>query len=396
VLVLTGPFTASLVLAETPAAQAAASDFTSPAAGQVFTGTQSPVTVAANVPACPKNVVGGCSSTPTTTLSVSSAAQSLPSASKQAKTSVQTVSVTVPASAPNGSWTATLSGGNTGTRTFTINYDPNAPGSFSATGSGAREVSFLWTKGSEPDLTGYTLTDGSGSVIATGITPASAGCASSSRCSYGKYYDTDYPGTHDYRLIANRSAAGGGTLSSQPATAQATLTVPPKPTASPTPAPTQGGAPATGGSGGTPAGSSGGGTGGGAPAGGSSASGGGSAGNPGAKPTLPPNAIAQPRTFAPTFRAFSPSLGIPKLPPLPSTTMLPALEQPLPVGTYKPSLPYSPKSETTKTTSVLTQPIHFVSNVLDSKQLARSLAGALILLLIGAHLRRFLGTHAEE
>jgi hypothetical protein len=399
VLALTGPIAASLVLASVSSASAADSDFSSPNAGQVFTGSQASVTVQASVPACPKNVFG-CTSTPTTTLSVSSAAQSVPSASKVAKTSAQTIAVTVPANAVNGSWTATLSGGNTGTRTFTINYNPNTPSAFSASGSGARDVSFSWNKGSEPDLTGYTLTDGAGNVIDSNITTSSAGCSSSSRCSYGLYYASDHPGTFDYQLIAKRSAAGGGTLSSTPTpSAQATLTAPPKPTPPPTtqPTPDPGGSPAPGGTtgGGPPSGSTGGTT----PGGTSGGSSGGHIGNPGPKPTLPPNAanpvIAQRRAFALTFNAFSPSLGIPKLPPLPSTA-LPSLEQPLPLGTYKPSLPYSPKSETTKTTSVLTQPIHFVTNVLDSKQLAKSIAGALILLLVGAHLRRFLGTHVEE
>lgn len=122
--------------------------------------------------------------------------------------------------------------------------------------------------------------------------------------------------------------------------------------------------------------------------------------NPGPKPTLPTLAdpiVAARHAFALQFNAFSPSLGIPKLPPLPSLSA-PAFggEAPLPTGTYNPTLPYQPQSTTEKTTTVFSQRIAAVRDVLDSAQLAKSIATAFILLMAGAHLRRFLGTHVDE
>ncbi|MCW2599066.1 MAG: hypothetical protein JWM02_895 [Frankiales bacterium] len=392
VAALLGPAAASVLLLQVPAATAADSDFSSPAEGVVIGGGATSVDVVAAVPACPKNILGNCSSTPKTTLTVSAATGQLPPASKTAAKTKQTVTVTVPAGLANGTWTATLSGGNSGTRTFTTNFAPAAPTDVTAQGTGARDVAFAWTKGSEPDLTGYTLTDGSGTVIDAGITPASANCSSSTSCSYALYYPADNPGTHDYQLIAKRSSGGcatcgGSTVSSSGTPASATLTAPtptPGPTAGPSSSPGAGGAKGSS-TGGTSGGSS-----------------GGTAGKPGAKATLPPsvsNPVVSSRNFALSFHAFSPSLGIPKLPPLPATTLPGAsAEQPLPMGTYKPSLPYSPQTETTKSTSILSQPLASFRQVVgvDSAQLAKSIAAAMILLLVGAHLRRYLGTHADE
>ncbi len=399
-LALAAPMAVSLSVAAAPGALAAGG-FSSPTEGQVFT-TEPTITVRGNVPQC---TAGPLSSCPTVTLTVTApdntSSKSSGTESRNGASTV-TVAVTVTAKTPNGQWTAVLSGGTSGSTTFFSNYAPAVPDSFSAQGSGPRDVSFAWTKGTETDLTGYTLTDGNGTVIDSGITPASAGCASSGRCSYGLYYPSDNPGTHDYQLVAKRASGGcagcgGSSVSSAAASASATLTAPPKPTPSPAPAAGPGQASPPGPGGTTPGGGSS------APGSGSAGApagsgGGGSAGNPQAKPTLPPgatNPALTRRSFALTFNAFSPSLGIPKLPPLPATD-LPVVEQPLPMGTYKPSLPYSPQTVTTKTTSLLSQPVHFVSNVLDSARLARCVAFALILLAVGAHVRRYLGTHVEE
>jgi hypothetical protein len=60
-------------------------------------------------------------------------------------------------------------------------------------------------------------------------------------------------------------------------------------------------------------------------------------------------------------------------------------------------LPYAPQTTTDKVESkgVFSHPVAAVQN-LDPEQLAKSLAGALILLLLGAHVRRFVGAHVSE
>lgn len=411
VLALTAPL--GLVLGA-PAALAAtgpaAFDASAPADGTQFTGADTPVTVSATLPACTKQQIGsGCASTVTSTLTLSAPGQAGQSVTKKSTTSAQDLTLTVPAGLPNAVWTVTLTGAPS--RTFTIDQ-VNVPESFSADGSGARDVAFAWNKGSEPGITGYVLADSNGTIIDDSITPEKANCASSTRCTYGLYYPKDNPGSHGYQLVAKRTSSSGGTVTSGQTTANATLTTPPKPTPTPTPAatagpsssPAPGGGGSTGGgdpttSGGSPATTTGGASS--APSPGSSAdSTGGTISTGGAKPTLPPNAtnpvLAGRKAFALTFNAFSPSLGIPKLPPLPATDLPSLSEAPLPLGTYKPSLPYQGQTETTSSRSLLSSPTAFVETITDPEQLAKSIAGALILLLIGAHLRRFLGTHVED
>jgi hypothetical protein len=107
-------------------------------------------------------------------------------------------------------------------------------------------------------------------------------------------------------------------------------------------------------------------------------------------PSLNP-VVAQRRTFALNFNTFSPSLGIPKLPPLPATQLASPEE-----GTFAPSLPYAaPAPGAGDTTDVSTSPIAAVT-ALDGAQLAKSLAFALLLLAVAAHLRLFLSGHRAD
>jgi hypothetical protein len=110
-----------------------------------------------------------------------------------------------------------------------------------------------------------------------------------------------------------------------------------------------------------------------------------------------PATVAQRRAFALTFKAFAPKLGIPKLPPLPAAQG-PSVA-PLPDGTYEKTLGYkdvvktekvdSPQAAARRVTSV-------VGSALDSDQFLRFMAGALVLLLLAAHARRWLGTHHDD
>ena len=405
------PLAASfLVLSAAPALASGSYSGSTPAAGAVLTTNRFSVqaSIAAGSDSATLTVTGTAqgASAPFCTASTSGSGGALSGA--------QTLTLAFPTSSGscaavrNAQWLANLSGGATGSRSFTTNAPPATPGNFSAQGSGARDVSFTWTRGPEADLQGFALYDGSGTVIDGAIDLSH--CSGSS-CAYGLYYPSDNAGTHDYQLSALRASGGcggcGSSLESAKTSATATLVNPPKPTPSPTPAATAGptAAPAAGGtSGGAPAGSSTGGSPGGSSSGTTPSSGsttsGGTAVKPGPKPTLPTLAnpiLAARNAFALQFNAFAPSLGIPKLPPLPATA-LPSFsgEGPLPTGTYKPTLPYQPQSTTEKSTSVLSQPISAVRDVLDSAQLARSIAVAFILLMAGAHLRRFLGSHVED
>ncbi len=431
VVAMAGPMAASMLLLAAPAAHAAGS-FVSPTPTEDAVLTSSSFTVQASVTS------GSASVTLTLTGKVkdaTGATSTLCTTSKSSQggplSSAQTLSLSACSTAKNAQWTASLSGGAAGTRNFATNVAPSAPSGFGARGSGARDVSFSWSKGGEADLTGYVLYDGSGAVLDANI---GLDACSGSSCDYGLYYPTDNAGTHAYQLAAKRASGGcatcGSTLeSADKASASATLVnpppPPPPPTSDPTPEPeptggstggTTGGTPggsSTGGSttggtsGGTTGGTSGGtssggttgGTTGGSSSGGSSTTGG-TAVKPGSPilPSLSNPVVASRLAFALRFNAFSPSLGIPKLPPLPAIT-LPSIsgEAPLPQGTFDPKLPYADQTETEKVvTGTFARPVAAVRDVLDSERLAKSLAGALILLLVGAHLRRFLGTHTED
>jgi hypothetical protein len=309
------------------------------------------------------------------------------------------------APAVNGTWTITLSGGATDSSTFVLRIPPRAPSGLTARADGYRAVVLTWRKGDEPDLTGWTLYDGD-AVAQDGIgTDACSGAS----CSTTVTYATDGTGDHTYALTSHRSVSPGSTdtlESSRSSSAGATLGSPPPPPSEPA----SGGSAAGGSSGGSASGSS---STGGSPAGGGSTGGGtggsssgGSAkgGTTGAKSSGSSNAIgtgkapatiAQRRAFALTFKAFAPKLGIPKLPPLPAT---PAVA-PLPDGTYGKTLGYKEVVKTTKVTTpraAARRVTGAVGSALDSSQLVRSIAGALVLLLAAAHLRRWLGSSTND
>lgn len=424
VLALAAPLAASL-LAVTTGTASAATSFTSPSSGAVVT-SGSNVTVTGTVPQCTVSPLATC---PSVTLTITSPAGTKTTAGPKAESrqgaSTLSAAVSTPATARNGAWTAQLSGDGSANLSFYTNFAPATPADFRAQAADGdtRNVSFSWTKGSEADLVDYVLYEGSSPVDADAGQIDAASHCSGSTCYYAHYYSSDSPGQHDYQLVARRSGGGcascGSTLESPNRASTSVTLVPPPPKPSPTPSATPDGGTTTGGSttggsstggtstGGTTTGagsSSGGSTTGGSSSGGSStggsATGSGGTVKSGPKPTLPALAdpiVASRRAFALRFNAFSPSLGIPKLPPLPAIS-LPTVsgEGPLPQGTFKPQLPYQAQTKVEKTTSFTSRPIAAVRDVLDSDRLAKSLAGALILLLVGAHLRRYLGSHVEE
>ncbi|MFN2538305.1 MAG: hypothetical protein ABR549_09160, partial [Mycobacteriales bacterium] len=231
------------------------------------------------------------------------------------------------------------------------------------------------------------------------------------------YYDNPNPGTYSYSYTVSVERSAGcpscsPLQSDKSAPASASLTTPkPKPSPTPTPAPTSTGG-STGG-GGSTSGSTGGTTGGGSSTttggstsgsstGSGTSTGGSSNASTGVKtssspvplPTLDPG--IQKRAFALNFSNFSAGLGIPKLPPLPSTAItLPGREGAEPAGTYQPTLPYQKVTETTHSRSIVSNPIGSITSI-NTGQLAKCLAFALILIMCAAHLRRWVGAHVED
>ncbi|MCW2779144.1 MAG: hypothetical protein JWN17_2869, partial [Frankiales bacterium] len=98
--------------------------------------------------------------------------------------------------------------------------------------------------------------------------------------------------------------------------------------------------------------------------------------------------------FALTFKAFGPKLGLPKLPPLPATGVALPDVAPLADGSFGSQLPFGQK-EVSEKVPLASGPVgrvrQVVTSAVDAERLARSIAAALVLLLAGAHLRRWLG-----
>lgn len=313
------------------------------------------------------------------------------------------VTLTVPAAAiegrSNGAWPVKIKGSTV--KTFYSNLPPATPSGLTAKGTGASRVDLTWSYGGdEADLTGFVISDDKGNSFP--VTDASAR-------SFTAYYDNPTPGTYGYSYTVKahrKSGTGDGTVSGGASnTASAELVTPqpppppPSPTAEPTTDPGSGGTPAPGttpapGSGGTATPGSGGTSspGSGATSGTGTKTGGTKAGTPTlVLPSLSP-VVATRRNYALSFNKFSPSLGIPKLPPLPATTFSTTAAG---AGGYQPTLPYDAQDQESEPDTVLTAPLSAVTS-LDSAQLAKSLAFALILIAAAAHMRLFLSSHRGD
>ncbi len=313
--------------------------------------------------------------------------------------------------AANGTWVVEQTGSTTDKVSFVLRIAPKAPEGLAAEPVDGRTVRLSWRRGVEPDLTGYVLSEG-GSPIRT----ISASTCEGTACSATVAYEREGTGEHSYLLQSVRSDGGDGTLQSSGSPASTTLAAP-----TPSPAPGPSGGPAPGG-GGTPGGTPGGGTASGGPApstaspgvsgkpnstaspgAGASASGAPGTTSGGGTTAFRPSggtaaeqAIAQRRAFATSFSAFGPKLGIPKLPPLPQSPTPDVA--PLPDGGFSPTLGFEDQvvRERVESQGPAARVTTVVGNALDSEQLVRSTAGALVLLLIGAHLRRWLAVSSED
>ena len=309
--------------------------------------------------------------------------------------------------APNGTWTVTQSGGTSGSTTFVTRIRPKAPTGLTATPVSRREVKVTWRLGAEPDLTGWTVYEGSAAVASVPRSACDAGT-----CAGTVAYPTDDTGEHTFTVRAARTVSPGSAATLEgPASAPVTTRLDP-PGSEPTPGgsgqPTPGGSGTDGGTGGSSGGTGGAGGGSTAPGAGGPTPGGTGAqpgpGGPIAVGTAPPagtdqQAVAQRKAFALSFSAFGPKLGIPKLPPLPQA-QAPAVAPEIADGTFEPTLGFEDQVVRERIEVAQQGPTERVRDVvgtaLDSERLLRSTAAALVLLLAGAHLRRWLSAGREE
>lgn len=359
----------------------------------------------------------------------------LPATRTEAQEQTRSLDTACPAgcSAPrarNGTWTAELTGNGTDARTTFVLAVPPVPPADDEIGLealGPRQVAVTWRLGREPDLVRYDVVAGDGAVLATRAADCPDGL-----CRSVVTYDADGPSTDALAVRAVRScpSCDGDVL----AATSVTKTVARPGVAATQDGPSSGGAPAgdpagddsagegtggtgtggtTGGSGGgSTGGTTGGGTGGtggsGAPGGSGTTAGGTKGGaTPGSgasgSPTLAGPAVGTalpPDDFALTFQAFGPKIGLPKLPPLPATGVAAPAVAPLADGTFAPQLPFDEQVVQERVpTATASGPVGRVTSAVgaavDSERLVRGAAGALVLFLVVAHVRRFLAQTPE-
>jgi len=303
--------------------------------------------------------------------------------------------------APNGTWTVTQNGGGAGSSTFVTRIPPAAPTGVSAVALSPREVRLTWARGAEPDLVRWTVLEGS-AVVQDGV---GLDACSGDTCSTVVRYASEGSGDHTYAVRAHRTTAPGSseTLASpSSATTSARLEPAPAAPSDPTPAPAGSGTgdggsgPGSTGDGGTTGGAAPG-TGG-APAPGEATTTGAGVG-PGAGGGTPPPAggdIPSRRASAPGFSTFGPQLGtLPALPQAPAPAIAPDPGD----GTFEGTLGFEDQVLTERV-EVAQGPTGRVASAvgeaLDGERLATSTAGALVLLLSGAHLRRWLGIAPQD
>jgi hypothetical protein len=253
--------------------------------------------------------------------------------------------------------------------TFVVDVPAFPPQDVTATIE-ARTVTVAWARGVGPDQdllepdVRWTVDDGQGR---TAIVAPEA-CVDG-RCSAALTYPDDASGPRSFTVAAARPGTAAPTVT--PAEGEVVVpAVPGAPSAGPT-----AGAP----DGATP----------------------GAPGAPGAAPGGEGQATAQ--SFAQGFNNFAPSLGLPKLPPLPETTA-PSVAGPLVADEFDPTLGFEDRTVREAVPGAVAAPpgregvlTSSGGGLLGDEQAVRSLAAAMVLLMGGAHLRTWLaGTRPTD
>ncbi|MEV5888426.1 hypothetical protein [Nonomuraea fuscirosea] len=148
----------------------------------------------------------------------------------------QTISGTFEAGdAPNGSFTVILKGELTGARyassTFKLRRPAEAPGNVHASKQGTEKVAVTWSKGSEPDLQSYEVSNTQSGVV--GRMPADSACSGSS-CKAVLAVPAKAAGQRvGFTVKAFRGDGDGGSIASEDSAA-AYIAFPAAPSAQPT------------------------------------------------------------------------------------------------------------------------------------------------------------------
>ncbi len=279
--------------------------------------------------------------------------------------------------AANGEWGVRQVGGGVSdsSTTFRLRIPARPPTDVTADGSSPLQASVSWRLGTEPDLTGFAVFEGE-----TQVKSVPRGDCRDGACTAVIAYPVEGAGAHTYTVRAFRSAGDGGEPLASAPSASASATVLP---GAALPGPLGGVVPGTG-----------------SPAPESSASASPSPAkatasrSPAARPGGVDPAAARRQAFSTGFNTFGPKLGVPKLPPLPQA---PAVAQ-LPDGTFEPTLGFEDQElgEDDPSSGVAARVTSTVGDAIVSEQVVRSTAGALVLLLTGAHLRRWLNAAPPE
>lgn len=269
------------------------------------------------------------------------------------------------AAAPNGTWTVALvetypaptaiAEQQLASREFVLDVPAAPPTGVTASSTGSRTVTVRWARGPEPDLLHWTVSDGRGSRQVDLPTDAKAAqpCDANRLCTTTFSYAATDSGTRTYSVSATRAC---GQKDCTPVASQPAQSAPvslPGPVGSSSPAATRG--PSAGGS----------------PSGVGTASGSASAPLAGG-------------LFAP------PPAGAPQLPRLPA----PAVAGPEPDGSFSPTLGYADRFQAEPGQAGPQPPRSRLTTtgggLLQDPQVLHGVAGALVLLLGGAHLRTWL------
>lgn len=289
--------------------------------------------------------------------------------------------------AANGDYVFRFSdGSSTQTSTVTLAIAPSAVTGFSGTASGT-VATFSWTANSDnvPDFAGYDISGG-GSDVHVGVDACDSGsCGVSIDYGSGAQGSTD---SFTIRALRTKSPGSSGTVASDPTATSVSF-----------PAPASSSAGASGsGSGsstdGSTAGSSSGGSGstgsGGAGGTGSDAGSSGAGGSTGATSSggHTHGTVINAKHPGASLNTFLPSARAGAAPDLPSVL---TEIQPLPQGTYKPTLAYPDQTLTSSVQKPGQSAIGHVGtelvHVFDMTALWRSLAIAAIVILVASHLR---------
>jgi len=302
----------------------------------------------------------------------------------------------------NGDYVFRFTVGSTtyGPQTVSMRVPPAKVGGFTASPSGT-VAHFTWSANSEPDLAGYDLVDVTDSGNPRDLTPGGVGAnvCDSSGCSVDIDFGSSAQGTsRQFVIDALRysSPSHSSTLASgDSAPATVNFPAPPPPSSGGSSDGSSGGGSSSGGGGGggTTGGSTGGSTGGGSSSGGTT---GGSAGGGKTSGGKSGHGISSDHPNV-ALKAYLPSFTAGAAPNLPAVV---TEVKPLPEGTYKPTLAYPDQvvGETSHRQGAATAAgvREELVRVLNVDAVWKSLAGAVLVLLMAAHLRAWVAGVGDD